>query len=59
MYRIPKIQSTKLKKLNKLKCPNGEREEGNHQSGGREEGIWEGKWRGLVGEGGSRGQRRT
>jgi hypothetical protein len=22
MYRIPKIQSTELKKFNKLKCPN-------------------------------------
>jgi hypothetical protein len=36
-YRISKIQSTELKKLNKLKCPSedGERKESNHNWGGR------------------------
>ena len=48
MYRIPKIQSTELKKFNKLKRPSEDasvplgREKKGITSG--EGGIWEGKW---------------
>ena len=57
MYRIPKIQSTELKKVNKLKCPSEDpsvslgREKKAVTSG--EGGTWEGKWTGegeRVGE---------
>jgi hypothetical protein len=51
MYRIPKIQSTELKKVNKLKYPSENdsvplgREKELTKS--REGGIWEGKWIGV------------
>ena len=53
-YRIPKIQSTELKKVNKLKCPSEKasvllgREKKAITNG--EGGTWEGKWIGW-GEG--------
>jgi hypothetical protein len=49
-YRIPKIQSTELKKLNKLKCPvrmpqtTWETEESNHKKEGREGPEREREW---------------
>ena len=52
-YRIPKIQSTELKKVNKLKCPSEDasvplgREKKAITSG--EGGTWEGKWMGVGG----------
>ena len=52
-YRIHKIQSTKLKKINKLKGPSEDtsiplgREKKEITSG--EGGAWEGKWMGVVG----------
>ena len=59
-YRIPKIQSTELKKVNKLKCPSEDasislgREKKAITSGRRDGGIWEGKW--LEGEEGVGGE---
>ena len=38
-YKVPKIQSTELKKFNKQKCPSEdtwEHKESNHKLGGRE-----------------------
>jgi hypothetical protein len=54
MYRIPKIQSTELKKLNKLKCPSEDASvplggEKKAIISGREGGTLEGKWVGLEG----------
>jgi hypothetical protein len=51
-YRIPKIQSTEFKKVNKLKCPSkdasvSEREESNH------------KWGWMKGSGREHGQGRV
>jgi hypothetical protein len=48
MYRIPKIQSTELKKVNKLKCPSKDTSvplgrEYKAITVGREGGTWEGK----------------
>ena len=57
-YRIPKIQSTELKKVNKLKCPSEDasvplgREKKAITSGG-EGGTWEGKRAGLGRERGT------
>jgi hypothetical protein len=61
-YRIPKIQSTELKKINKLKCPSVDTSvllgrqkkaitsrKGGRETG-REGGTWEGKW--TLGGGG-------
>ena len=52
-YRIPKIQSTELKKTNKLNCPNenasiplGREKKAISSGGGVEGGNWEGKWTG-------------
>jgi hypothetical protein len=53
-YRIPKIQSTEFKKLNKLKCPNedvsvplGKEKKAITSSQVRREGrTWEGNWTG-------------
>jgi hypothetical protein len=58
MYKIPKIQSTELKKVNKLKCPSEDtsvllgREKIAIPSG--EGGTWDGKWQGWE-VGGKRG----
>jgi hypothetical protein len=48
MYRIPKIESTELKKLNKLNCPSqdtsvpfGRKKKAITSAEG---GTWEGKW---------------
>ena len=51
-YRIPKIHSIELKKVNKLKCPSEdasvplgrEKKAITNGEGGREGGTWEGKW---------------
>jgi hypothetical protein len=51
-YKISKIQSTELTKLNKLKCPSEdasvplgrEKKAITNGEGGREGGTWEGKW---------------
>jgi hypothetical protein len=54
-YRIPKIQSTELKKVSKLKCPSEDtsvplgREK--KATTNREGGTWEGKWTGGRGVG--------
>ena len=63
MYRIPKIQSTELKKVNKLKCPSEDasvpfgREkkattsgEGGRGLGGKVEQGERGEWVGGIGE---------
>jgi hypothetical protein len=49
-YRIPKVQSTELKKINKLKCPSedvsvilGREKKAITSQVGREGGAWEGK----------------
>jgi hypothetical protein len=54
-YRIPKIQSTELKKTNKLNCPNenasiplGREKKAISSGGGVEGGNWEGKWMGGI-----------
>jgi hypothetical protein len=53
-YRIPRIYSTELKKVSKLKCPNEDTpqshlEEKRKQSQvWRDGGIWEGKWTGRI-----------
>ena len=54
-YRIPKIESTELKKVNKLKCPS---EDASVPLGREKKTItsWEGKWMGSgcgVGERGT------
>jgi hypothetical protein len=64
MYRIPKIQFTELKKINKLKCPSedtsvplGERRK--QSQVGRMGGTWPGResWQGVcVGGMGRRGK---
>ena len=59
-YRIPKIQSTELKKVNKLKCPSEDASvpHGREKKaiiggeGGREGGTWERKWAGEECRGG-------
>ena len=56
-HRIPKIQSTELKMVNKLKCPSEDssvllgREKIAFTRGDGERGTWKGKWTGWGGRG--------